>query len=162
MRIRRNLNNVESSGEHLKTRQRQMILELIQQAGGHIDAGELYRQVVEKGIPVSRATMYRSLNLFNKLGLIDQKRFGKPQCYYELKHSPEHQHLVCSQCGKVIEFTCPLSEMLEKVKAENGFTVTRAEVYLEGLCSECEDKTGKLNSKTASVIKRSGIPVKSD
>lgn len=123
-----------------RTRQRKLILELIHEAGGHLDAKELFRRAAEKDESISPATVYRSLNLFKQLGLIDQKRLGRPQCYYEAKKAPEHQHLVCRNCGKVLDFTCSLGEMVEKVKRENGFTVTRAEVYLEGYCSECAEE----------------------
>ncbi len=127
----------EDTTNYSKTRQRQLLLEVIQEAGGHIDARELLRRAMEKDKNISHATVYRSLNLFKEMGLIDEKRFGQAQCFYEAKHGPEHQHLVCKECGKVIDFACPLNEVLEKVKHENGFTVTRAEVYIEGYCFEC-------------------------
>ena len=131
---------------NLKTRQRQLMLELIQESKGHVNAKELFKRAIEKDTSISQATVYRSLNLFKQLGLIEEKHLGQPQCYYEVKHEPEHQHLVCQICGKVIDFTCPMSELLEKVKSEHGFIVTRAEVYLEGYCSECEvDKNDKNN-----------------
>jgi len=131
---------LKSSGEkggHLQTRQRQLLWGLIQAAGGHIDAKELFQRAIAQDQSVSHATVYRSLNLFRELGLINEKRLGQPQCYYELKQAPEHQHLVCRSCGKVIDFACPLREVVARVKIDNGFTVTRAEVYLEGYCAEC-------------------------
>ena len=135
MRLSRNYDD-EMQG-HPQTRQRQLLLELIREAGGHIDAKELFRRAANKDASVSHATVYRSLNLFKQLGLIDEKRLGQVQCYYEIKQSPQHQHLVCNGCGKVIDFDCPLSEIVEKVKREKRFTVTKAEVYLEGYCSDC-------------------------
>lgn len=137
MRMRLNLKPSNEMGGHLQTRQRQLLWGLIQAAGGHIDAKELFQRAIEKDQSVSHATVYRSLNLFRELGLINEKRLGQPQCYYELKQAPEHQHLVCRSCGKVIDFACPLREVVARVKSENGFTVTRAEVYLEGYCAEC-------------------------
>lgn len=141
MRISRNYSNVMQG--HPQTRQRNLLLGLIREANGHIDAKELFRRAASKDKSISTATVYRSLNLFRELGLIDEKRLGQAHCYYEIKRSPQHQHLACSRCGKVIDFDCPLSEMVDKVKSEYGFIVTKAEVYLEGYCSECAEEKGK-------------------
>ena len=120
-----------------KTRQRELLLEIIRKADVPITARELLRRAMEKDSSIGHATVYRNLNLFKQLGLINETRLGQAQCYYEAKKPPEHQHLVCQDCGKVIEFTCPLQEIVERVKLEKGFTVTRAEVYMTGYCSDC-------------------------
>jgi Fur family ferric uptake transcriptional regulator len=70
-------------------------LELLHEAGGHIDAKELYRRASARDASIGPATVYRSLNLFKQLGLVDERRLGKVRCYYEIKQSREHQHLVC-------------------------------------------------------------------
>ena len=137
MRMRLSRKTEEETTAYPKTRQRELLLEVIKEAGGHIDARELLRRAQEKDRNVSHATVYRSLSLFKQLGLVNEKRFGQAQCFYEAKGSSEHQHLVCKECGKVIDFACPLSDILDKVKRENGFTVTRAEVYIEGYCADC-------------------------
>jgi Fur family transcriptional regulator, ferric uptake regulator len=124
----------------LQTKQRRLLLELLSSCQGHVDAKALYNLAVNRDSSISAATVYRSLHLFKQQGLIEEKHLGQPQCYYEYKRPSQHQHLVCQQCGKVIEFNCPLSEIVEKVKSENGFTVTKAEVYFEGFCTECGDK----------------------
>ncbi len=143
MRMRINRNSASEMQGHPQTKQRQFLLELIRETEGHVDARELFRMAAGKDSSISPATVYRSLNLFKQLGLIDEKRLGQARCYYEARHSPQHQHLVCSGCGKVIDFECPLSDMIEKVKREHGFTVTRAEVYLEGYCSQCVEEKGR-------------------
>lgn len=145
MRLSRNYD--ETMRGHPQTKQRRLLLELIREAGGHIDAKELFRRANDKDQSISHATVYRSLNLFKQLGFIDEKRLGQAHCYYEMKGSLQHQHLVCRGCGKVIDFECPLSEMVEKVKQEQGFTVTKAEVYLEGFCNDCAEKKGKNNAE---------------
>jgi Fur family transcriptional regulator, ferric uptake regulator len=137
MRINRNFNTTLQGRP--QTKQRQLLLSLIREAGGHVDAKSLIKLALEKDSSISLATVYRSLNLFKELGLIDEKRLGHAQCYYELKQSVQHQHLVCSQCGKVFDFDCPLSEMIGKVKQEYGFVVTKAEVYFEGHCQDCAE-----------------------
>jgi Fur family ferric uptake transcriptional regulator len=123
------------------TAQRRLLLELLRDAEGHIDAKELYRRASAKDESISPATVYRSLNLFKELGLVDEVRLGKVRCYYEIKQSPEHQHLVCQGCGKIIEFQNPLiGQLIKAVRREHGFKVTKAELYLEGYCPECEEK----------------------
>jgi Fe2+ or Zn2+ uptake regulation protein len=126
---------------HSMTAQRRLLLELLRDAEGHIDAKELYRRASARDESISPATVYRSLNLFKELGLIDEIRLGKIRCYYEIKQSPEHQHLVCQGCGKVIEFQNPyFQKLIEAVQRERGFKITKAELYLEGYCPECEEK----------------------
>ena len=123
------------------TSQRRLLLELLRDAEGHIDAKELYRRASAKDESIGPATVYRSLNLFKELGLIDETRLGKIRCYYEIKQSPEHQHLVCQGCGKVLEFqNSYFSNLIKAVRDKYGFNVTKAELYLEGYCSECDEK----------------------
>jgi Fur family ferric uptake transcriptional regulator len=126
---------------HPLTSQRRLLLELLRDAEGHIDAKELYHRASARDKSISTATVYRTLNLFTELGLVDEIRLGKVQCYYEIKQSPEHQHLVCQGCGKVIEFQNPhFQKLVRAVRREHGFNVTKAELYLEGYCPECEEK----------------------
>ena len=138
----RNINNMIKG--HPLTSQRRLILELLRDAEGHIDAKELYRRASARDESISPATVYRSLNLFRELGLVDQMRLGQVRCYYEIKQSPEHQHLVCQGCGTVIEFQNPhFNKLLKAIRNEHGFNVTKAELYLEGYCPECEEKKDK-------------------
>jgi len=126
---------------HSMTNQRQLLLELLRDAEGHIDAKELYRRASARDESISPATVYRSLNLFKELRLVDEMRLGKVRCYYEIKQSPEHQHLVCQGCGKIIEFQNPhFQKLIKAVQREHAFKVTKAELYLEGYCPECGDK----------------------
>jgi len=127
---------------HHVTAQRQLLLQLIRSAGGHIDAKELYRRATREDELISLATVYRNLHLFKELGLVDERRLGQVRCYYEIKQTPEHQHLVCRGCGKIIEFESPLiRELVDKVQREHSFNVTKAELYLEGYCEQCKEKT---------------------
>jgi len=140
MRLNRNKPNMQ---EHPLTAQRRLLLEIIRNADGLIDAKELYQRASSKNESISQATVYRSLSLFKQLGLVDERRFGKMRCYYEIKQTLEHQHLVCQGCGKVIEFESPLiRKLVDKVQREHGFNVTKAVLYLEGYCEQCKEKTG--------------------
>ena len=126
---------------HPLTIQRRLLLNLVHDAGGHIDARELYRRANSQDESISLATVYRGLRLFKDLGLVEERRLGQVRCCYEIKRSVEHQHLVCRNCGKVIEFESPLiDKLVDKVQREHSFKVTRAELYLEGYCQQCREK----------------------
>jgi len=117
-------------------------LSVMQEAERHLDAKELYRRASEKDAGISLATVYRNLRLFEEQGLIEERHFGHTRCCcYEMKHSGEHQHLICRGCGQVIEFESPLiCKLLAEVQRKNDFRVTRIELCLEGYCRECKKK----------------------
>jgi len=126
---------------HLLTAQRRLLLELIHDCEGHVDAKELYQRARARDESIGPATVYRSLNLFKQLGLVDERRLGRMRCYYEIKQSRQHQHLLCQGCGKVIEFQNPhFQRLIKTVQREHGFKITKAELYLEGYCPNCGDK----------------------
>lgn len=120
------------------TWQRRLLLDLILEAGGHLDADELFRRAKEREPRISLSTVYRNLRLFKKLGLIDERHFAEEHHHYEVKDTSEHYHLVCLGCGRVIEFESPLMKQVkDKVGMENRFEITGAEIRFEGYCSSC-------------------------
>jgi Fe2+ or Zn2+ uptake regulation protein len=143
MRNIRKINN-EMKGRPV-TSQRKLLLSLIKKAGGHISAKELYRRASRRNDSISLATVYRSLQLFKELGLIQERRLGQVYCHYEMKGSAEHQHLVCKSCGKIIEFETPLiKKLVETLKHEHGFNLTKIELYMEGYCKECAKEASNM------------------
>ena len=135
-----NNNQTTQMQGHFLTTQRRLLLELIRDTEGHLDAKELYQRAHARDESIGSATVYRSLNLFKELGLVDEMRLGKLRCYYEIKQSPQHQHLLCQGCGKVIEFQNPyFNKLIKAVQREHGFKITKAELYLEGYCPECKE-----------------------
>ncbi len=140
MRMRINHNQEEIKATPV-TPQRRLLLSIMQETGRHLDAKELYRRASERDPNISLATVYRNLRVFEKQGLIDERRLGQARCYYEMKHLGEHQHLVCEACGQVIEFESPLiRKLVAEVQRKNNFSVTRLELYLEGHCHKCKDE----------------------
>ena len=122
------------------THQRALILEIIRQELGHLNADEIYRRAREKLPRLSLSTVYRALQRLKQMDLIEELHFDGDHHYYESKASGEHHHLVCHGCGKVIEFTFPLSRHLKKqVPEANDFDVTEAEVRLTGYCAQCRN-----------------------
>ena len=118
------------------TSQRALILEVIRR--GHLDADEIYRQARAKQPRLSLSTVYRTLQLFKKLGLVEELHFDETHHHYEVKPPSEHQHLVCLSCGKIMEFEYPLSpKMKRNIAREKGFEVTDIEIRMTGNCSKC-------------------------
>ena len=132
--------NEQRPAVHPLTAQRRLLLDVMQRAGMHLDAKELYRRASEGSTNISLATVYRNLRLFREQGLIEEKHLGQMRCYYEIRRGAEHQHLVCRACGQVIEFESPLiRELVAEVQGKNDFCVTRVELYLEGYCNKCNE-----------------------
>jgi len=133
--------NLTKAEPWLVTTQRKLLLNVLQEAGTHIDAKELYRRANEQDPRISIATVYRSLQLFREMGLVDERRLGQVRCCYEIKRSGEHHHLVCRGCGRIIDVESPLiQQLVMQVQRENKFHVTRAELCLEGYCEECKER----------------------
>ena len=132
----------EQPSQHGLTRQRRLLLDLIRDANGHIDAKELYRRASSEDESISLATVYRALHRFRETGLVSERRLGRIRCSYEIKSPTEHQHLLCTGCGKVTEFESPLiGKLIDEVQRQHAFHVTRAELYLEGYCEGCDKES---------------------
>ena len=130
-----------SSSSQRVTAQRALLLELLRQSGGHLDAEELYMRARKKNSRISLSTVYRNLQLFKKLGLIEEHHFDEEHHHYEVKSGAEHQHLLCISCGKVVEFACPLSrEFRNNIGKQYDFDITDVEVRMLGLCSSCRTR----------------------
>jgi len=115
---------------------------LLCEANGHLTARELYRRAMEQDATVSLATVYRTLRLFKEEGIIDEMRFCGCNCnQYERAGTARHHHMLCKQCGRVLEFDTPaIDRLVAEVERGCGFKVTGARVALEGYCSECAAK----------------------
>ena len=125
------------------TRQRTLLLDLIKDAGGHLDADELYRRAREKQPRVSLSTVYRALHLFKKMGLVEEYHFDESHHHYEATSKKEHHHLLCLGCGKVTEFQSPLSRYVTRnVPEARDFHIVDTELRMTGYCSDCR-KTGQ-------------------
>ena len=120
------------------TSQRALILEVIRQRQGHLDADEVYRRAREKQPRLSLSTVYRTLQTLKKLGLVEELHFDEAHHRYEIKPPVEHHHLVCLGCGRVIEFQYPLARLLKRnVTEAKDFEIIDTELRMTGYCSKC-------------------------
>jgi len=104
----------------------------------HFDADQLIEELKEKGLPVSRATVYRTLNKLVDAGLLRRLELG-PRMFYEHDYGyPQHEHLHCQMCHKVIEFQhSALGTVLQEVCAENAFQLEGHSFIVRGVCADC-------------------------
>ncbi len=107
------------------TAPRQKILQVLENAANrHMSADDVYRELVNAGDDVGIATVYRVLTQFESAGLVERHNFDNGPAVYELDRGKHHDHMVCTETGKVIEFHSDEIEVLqEKVAAAKGYKI---------------------------------------
>src|SRR6202522_800666 len=109
------------------TRQRRLLLDLIDQSGKHLDAESLFQLAKEKDARLNRVTVYRTLKLLKAGGLVDEldlMHYGGDQHYYETRLKQEHAHVICMRCGKIEEFFGDLIfRMREHIETHFGYDI---------------------------------------
>lgn len=127
------------------TRQRELIAEVFFGAGGHLTVEDLLERVREQDPHVSLATVYRTMKLLTECGLADAHRFGDRQVLYEPSEGDDehHDHLICTECGNIVEFfNSKLEQLQESIASEHGFDLTAHRMELYGTCQDCQSKPG--------------------
>jgi Fur family ferric uptake transcriptional regulator len=124
------------------TRQRQILLDLIDKTGQHLDAERLFQLAKEKDPRLNRVTVYRTLKLLKEGGLVDELDLmhqAGEQHYYETRRKQEHAHVICLSCGKVEEFFGePLQRLRRQIETHFGFQIVLARTEVGGYCSHCQ------------------------
>ena len=125
------------------TGERMEILGTIFQKGSHFDAEELHADLKRLGRDISRATVYRTLDLLVQCGLVRKSSLGSTHANYEAAHENEHHdHLICLNCNHVIEFFRPdLETLQEAICREQNFKPLHHSLQIFGLCLDCAGKT---------------------
>jgi Fur family ferric uptake transcriptional regulator len=151
-------------GQGLKrTAQRDLILDVFLGTEGHVTGEDLYRLVRKQDASVGQTTVYRTLKLLTDSGLAREARFGDGRAHYEHNYKHEHHdHMICSVCGKVIEFYSPeLEAIQDKMAAKHRFELTSHLLRMIGVCSACrrqpERKTNRKGLREKKHIKRPAL-----
>lgn len=107
------------------TQPRKLILDLLEETDNkHVTADDIYRVLMQAGQDIGLATVYRVLNQFESAGLVVKHNFEGGQAYYELDSGSHHDHMVCVETGKVIEFSNDEIERLQaEIAAEHGYEI---------------------------------------
>lgn len=130
------------------TAPRLKILELFQkraeESGGerrHLSAEGIYKALVAQGVDIGLATVYRVLAQFERAGIIVRHHFESDRATYELEEGHHHDHLVCLECGDVVEFVDPEIEKAQLGVAKRlGYDLCDHSLVLYGVCHNCKAK----------------------
>lgn len=133
---------LKEEGYKLTTQRKAILDAILENHEKHLNPEEIYNIVKLKCPDIGIATVYRTLQLFEKLNIVCRVNFNDGYNRYELIYDTEqhqHHHLICLNCGKVIEVKMDLLETLEnEIEREYGFSIVDHNVKFFGYCSDCE------------------------
>lgn len=123
------------------TRQRRTILGVIETAKQHLDAAQILRRAHKIDPTIDRVTVYRTLGLLKRHGLVDELdllHLQGDRHYYERRPQRDHLHMACLRCGKILEFESDLFDRLKgQIQKECRFHIAITRVEIGGYCADC-------------------------
>ncbi len=123
------------------TRQRRVILRVIENARRHLDAATILRSARKEDQGIDRVTVYRTLGLLKRQGLVDELdllHLSGGGHFYEQRPLRQHMHLACLRCGTVEEYASPLFDKIKgQIQRERHFRIAFARVEIGGYCKQC-------------------------
>jgi len=131
------------------TASRKIITDVLARTSRHLSAEEIYFIVRGINPSIGFATIYRTLDLLTRMGIVQKFDFGEGKARYELVGNPQkdfhHHHLVCTRCKKIIDYTNFLEDEKELIKkteealsAKHGFEIKSHIIHFYGICGECK------------------------
>lgn len=124
------------------TQQREAVADVVFDSEAHLSVEEIERRLRERGEKTGKATVYRTLEMLVKSGLVAERDFGEGFKRYEhlFGQMPVHGHMICEECGHVAEIQeSELKRLQDRIAAENGFTPSQYRLEIFGLCAGCKD-----------------------
>lgn len=120
------------------TPQRKLILGILARAEDHLDAHDIYERGRHLAARLSLSTVYRTLTVLKEAGVVRELHLDGEQHHYELDDKEEHVHLVCLQCGQVLEVdSSAFTEAAMAAGKSHGFEIASEAVELSGYCADC-------------------------
>ena len=127
-----------------RTKQRAAILDIVRTTQGHLDADEVYKKARERHAGLNLSTVYRTLRMLKEQGFIEEHHLDENHHHYEASTTEEHHHLLCTECGKVVEFKFSIADFVRhRVEEAKGFTIEKTELSIAGVCPACREKLEK-------------------
>jgi Fur family ferric uptake transcriptional regulator len=122
-----------------RTAQRDLILDVFLRTEEHLSSEDLYQLVHKEDATVGQTTVYRTLKLLAEAGLAREVRFGDGLTHYEHNYKHQHHdHMICSNCGKIIEFfSAELEAIQDAMAAKHKFEVQQHLLRIIGICADC-------------------------
>lgn len=135
------------------TPERLLLVDEVYAQHGHVDAEELLRALRARGVKISRATVYRNLDLLVRCGLVRRYRLRDDRFLYEHVHGGlEHDHLVCTDCGRVVEFLSPaIAALQNEICRAHGFVPRRNTLQITGTCLACAEAAHQAKARRVEV-----------
>ncbi len=115
------------------------ILDIFHKSGQrHLSAEDVYRVLIGESVDIGLATVYRVLTQFEQAGILSRSQFDGGKAIFELNDGDHHDHLICTHCGKVAEFTdTEIEKRQHQVARANGFVLESHAMVLYGVCTAC-------------------------
>ncbi len=105
----------------------------------HQSAEDVYRTLIAEDVDIGLATVYRVLTQFEQAGILVRSQFDGSKAVFELNDGDHHDHLICTNCGKVVEFSDPeIEKRQHKVAKDKGFVLESHTMLLYGICPDCQ------------------------
>ncbi len=147
------------------TRQRQILLDLIDKTRDHLDAEQLYKLAKARDSKINRVTVYRTIKMLKETGLVDEldlMHYSGGQYYYETRLKQEHAHVICLRCGRVEEFFGdPLQRLRRQIESHLGFQILLARTEVGGYCSHCQAlRTQEIHAAAKAAESERAAPLK--
>lgn len=132
---------LERSG-HRVTEPRKSVAELIANRGGHFTSAELLEDAQAQQLRLGRATVFRSLELFTHLGVLERLDLPSGEHAYVSCEPVHHHHVVCSRCGHATEVEdLGMQAVIKEVAQQTGYRIESHRLELYGLCATCQRRT---------------------
>lgn len=107
----------------------------------HQSAEDIYRTLINEDVDIGLATVYRVLTQFEQAGILARSQFDGGKAVFELNDGDHHDHLICTHCNKVVEFTDhDIEKRQHKIARDQGFVLESHTMMLYGMCSDCQSK----------------------
>lgn len=139
MKLADRVDGVLKQGGYKLTSQRRAIVAEIASSHEHLTPAAIYGRVHENYPHIGLVTIYRTLEILAELGLVCEVHRGESRGYLLTRPMGHHHHLVCSGCGRVVDFKeCDVTELANKLSRQTGFEIDSHILEFSGRCRQCQ------------------------